>query len=36
VEDDRSYGSGNEDEPQGDKGESGAGAGAKKPVAPGS
>jgi len=32
AEDDRGYGSGNEDEPQGDKGESGTGAGAKEPV----
>ena len=36
MEDDRGCGSGNEDEPQGDKGESGTGAGAKEPVVPGS
>jgi len=36
AEDDRGWGSGNEDEPQGDKGESGTGTGAKEPVAPGS
>ena len=36
VEDDRGCGSGNEDEPQGNKGESGTGAGAKEPVVPGS
>jgi len=35
AEDDRGWGSGNEDEPQGDKGESGTGAGAKEPVMPG-
>ena len=35
AEDDRGCGSGNEDEPQGDKGESGTGAGTKEPVAPG-
>jgi len=32
AEDDRGYGSGNEDEPQGDKGASGTGAGTKEPV----
>jgi len=36
VEDDRGGGSGNEDEQQGDKGESGTGTVAKEPVAPGS
>jgi len=36
MKDDRGCGSGNEDEPQGDKGESGTGTGAKEPVTPGS
>jgi len=36
AEDDCGCCSGNEDKPQGDKGEHGTGAGAKKPVAPGS
>jgi len=36
AEDDHGCGSGNQDEPQYDKGESGTGAGAKEPVAPGS
>jgi len=36
VEYDHGCGSGNEDKPLGDKGESGTGAGAKEPVAPGS
>ena len=36
MEDDRGCGSRNEDEPQGDKSESGTGARAKEPVAPGS
>ena len=36
AEDDHSCGSGNKDEPQGDKGEGGTGTGAKEPVAPGS
>jgi len=36
VEDDRGGGSGNEDEQQGDKGESGTGTVAKEPVVPGS
>ena len=34
--DDRGCRSGNEGEPQGDKGESGTGAGVKEPVTPGS
>jgi len=36
TEDDRGCGSGNEDQPQGDKGESGTGAGTKESVMPGS
>jgi len=36
MEDDRGCGSGNKDEPQGEKGESGTSTGANEPVVPGS